>query len=131
MDMSPRGRFAYSDEEVYCNDKAYFMTGQSLKWLCAILNSHLVTWMVGRIARTTGVGLTQWQKFVVEEIPIPSVPVEQRRPVVERIDRMLRLKETGSHAHARELECQLDRLIFALYGLTAKESELVSVSSGR
>ncbi|WP_425153625.1 hypothetical protein [Candidatus Palauibacter sp.] len=40
MDMSPRGRFAYSDEEVYCNDKAYFMTGRSLKWCCAILNSH-------------------------------------------------------------------------------------------
>ena len=60
MDMSPRGRFAYSDEEVYCNDKAYFMTGRSLKWFCAILNSHLVTWMVGRTARTTGVGLTQW-----------------------------------------------------------------------
>ncbi len=23
MDMAPRGRFAYSDEEIYCNDKGF------------------------------------------------------------------------------------------------------------
>jgi len=131
MDMSPRGRFAYSEKEVYCNDKAYFMTGRSLKWFCAILNSHLVTWMIGRTARTTGVGLTQWQKFVVERIPVPSVPAKRRRPIVGRIDRILRLKETGSNADARELESQLDRLIYQLYGLTAKEIELVSDSAHR
>ena len=125
MDMSPRGRFAYSEEEVYCNDKAYFMTGRSLKWLCAILNSHLITWMIGRTARTTGAGLTQWQKFVMETIPVPSVPVEQRRPVVERIDRILRLKDTGFEADATELESQLDRLVYTLYGLTEEEAELV------
>ena len=50
--------------------------------------------------------------------------------MVERLDRVLRLKETGSHAHARELESQLDRLIYTLYGLTAMETELVSDSSG-
>ncbi|WP_420632506.1 Eco57I restriction-modification methylase domain-containing protein [Candidatus Palauibacter sp.] len=131
MDMSPRGRFAYSDEEVYCNDKAYFMTGRSLKWCCAILNSHLVTWMIGRTARTTGAGLTQWQKFVVETIPVPSAPTEQRRPIVERIDRLLRLKETGSKADAADVESQLNRSIYTLYGLTEKEIEFVTASIQR
>ena len=131
MDMSPRGRFAYSDEEVYCNDKAYFMTGRSLKWFCAILNSHLVTWMIDRTARTTGAGLTQWQKFVVETIPVPSVSVAQRRTVVERVDRIRRLKEMGVKADARALDGQLDRLIYTLYGLTDKEIALVSSSSHR
>ena len=27
MDMSPRGRFAYSNAEMYCNDKGFIMTG--------------------------------------------------------------------------------------------------------
>ncbi len=30
MDMSPRGRFAYSDEELYCNNKGFVMTGGPL-----------------------------------------------------------------------------------------------------
>ena len=37
MDMAPRGRFAYSDEEVYCNDKGFIMSGDSLKYLWCCL----------------------------------------------------------------------------------------------
>ena len=43
MDMSPHGRFAYSDSEMYSNDKAFVITGSFLKDLCAILNSAIVT----------------------------------------------------------------------------------------
>ena len=131
MDMSPLGRFAFSDEEIYCNDKAYFMTGRSLKWCCAILNSHLVTWMIGRTARTTGAGLTQWQKFVVETIPVPNASTEQRRSIVEGIDRILQLKEAGSKADAADVERQLNRSIYTLYGLTEKEVAFVTSSTQR
>ena len=128
MDMSPQGRFAYSDEEIYCNDKAYVMTGRSLKWLCAILNSHIVTWMIRNTARTTGAGLTQWQKFVVETIPVPRSSAEDRSPVVDRIDQMLRLKAAGSEGDTTELERHLDHLIYSLYGLTDQEIEVVGGS---
>ena len=43
MDMSNQGRFAYSDTEMYCNDKGFIMTGKALKYLCGILNSTLIT----------------------------------------------------------------------------------------
>ncbi len=87
--------------------------------------------MIGRTARTTGAGLTQWQKFVVETIPVPSAPTEQRRPIVERIDRLLRLKEIGSKADAADVESQLNRSIYTLYGLTEKEIEFVTASTQR
>ena len=29
MDMSNRGRFAYSDVEMHCNDKGFILTGAS------------------------------------------------------------------------------------------------------
>ena len=130
MDMSPRGRFAYSDEEIYCNDKAYVMTGRSLKlkWLCAILNSQIVTWLIRNTARTTGAGLTQWQKFVVETIPVPRSSAESRGPVVDGIDQMLRLKAAGSEGDTTELERHLDHLIYSLYGLTEEEIEVVGAS---
>ena len=42
MDMSSKGRFTYSDSEMYCNDKGFVIAGKSLKYLCAVLNSTLV-----------------------------------------------------------------------------------------
>ena len=122
MHMSPTGRFAYSHREsIYCNQKAFVVSGTSLKYLCAILNSHFVTWYVTNTAVTTGMGLIQWDKFVVETIPIPSASTEQRRSVVEMVDRILRIKKTGSTPDTTELENHLDRLIYTLYDLTEKE----------
>ena len=60
MHMAPRGRFAYSDSGTLCNQKAFIVTGNSIKYLCAILNSKLITWLVKNTAVTTGMGLTQW-----------------------------------------------------------------------
>ena len=109
MDMSPLGRFAYSGTEMYFNNKAFLMTGRSLKWFCAILNSSLVTWMISRTARTTGAGLTQWEKFVVETIPIPSVPKIQKQPVIRTVDRILNAMQANSIADMSEL--QIDWII--------------------
>ncbi len=89
MDLSPQGRFAYSNEEVYCNNKAFLMIGFPLKYLCAVLNSTIVTWLVNKTARTTGVGLTQWEKFTVEAIPIPNIPAIEQHPFIRLIDRIL------------------------------------------
>ena len=63
MDMTARGRFSYSNDEMYCNDKGFMMTGASLKYLCAVLNSTLVAWLMKSAALTTGMGLPQWKKF--------------------------------------------------------------------
>ena len=59
MDMSPEGRFAYDEGEMYCNNKGYILTGGPLKYMCAVLNSRLVTWLMRNSARTTGLGLLQ------------------------------------------------------------------------
>ena len=130
MHMSPTGRFAYSNREsIFCNQKAFVVSGTSLKYLCSILNSHLVTWYVTNTAVTTGMGLIQWDKFVVETIPIPTASEGQRRSVVEMVDRILRFKKTRSTRDTTELENQMDRLIYTLYGLTEKEIGLVSDST--
>ena len=80
MHMSKGGRFAYSNKEIFCNNKAFIMLGQSLKYHCAVLNSYLLTWWIDNVAVTTGVGLTQWDKFTVERIPIPKIPVTEQLP---------------------------------------------------
>ena len=125
MDMSPRGRFAYSETEMYCNNKGFIMTGSSLKYLCAILNSTLITWFIKNTARTTGEGLTQWEKFSVERLPIPQIPDAKQRPFIRLVDRILEAKDADPLADITELEAEIDRLVYGLYGLTEGEINAV------
>ena len=121
MDMSDRGRFAYSDTEIYCNDKGFMMTGSSLKYLCAVLNSSLITWLMQNTALTTGVGLTQWKKFAVERLPVPQISATKQRPFITLVDHILSAKTADPKADTTEQEAEIDRLVYGLYGLTPKE----------
>ena len=119
--MAPVGRFAYSDQELYCNNKGFLMTGSHIRFLCGALNSCLVTWFVKQTARTTGLGLTQWEKFTVERIPIPLLTQERQRPFIDLVDRILKVKDANASADTGYLEAQMDQLVYGLYGLSAEE----------
>ena len=130
MDMSPQGRFACSDTEGYCNDKGFIMTGESLKYLCAILNSTLITWLMNHTALTTGMGLLQWKKFTVERLPIPKVTTLQQRPFIGLVDAILEAKAAVPEADTSHLEWEIDRLVYDLYGLTEEEDTAIERSLG-
>ena len=121
MDMSPEGRFAYSDMEMYCNDKAFLMTGDRLHYLCAILNSSTITWLMQNMALTTGVGLMQWKKFAVERIPVPRIPTTEQRPFLRLVGDILDAKASNPSANTSKQEREIDRLVYGLYDLTPNE----------
>ena len=125
MHMSPRGRFAYSDSEIYSNQKAFLLTGHSLKYLCAILNSILVTWFIRNTAVTTGMGLTQWDKFVVDRIAIPMATESEQQSFVHLVECILSAKSENPAADTGTEEAKIDRLTFSLYGLTSQEIAIV------
>ncbi len=125
MHMSPRGRFAYSNSEIYCNQKAFFVTGHSLLYLCAILNSTLVTWLIRNTAVTTGMGLTQWDKFVVGRIAIPKATESDQQSFVHLVEYILSAKSENPAADTGAEEASIDRLTFSLYGLTSQEIAIV------
>ena len=101
------------------------MIGHSHKYLCAVLNSTLITWLVDNTALTTGMGVTQWKKFVVERIPVPKLTAAKQRPFVRLVDRILEAKTADPGADTSELEREIDRLVYELYGLTEAEQSAV------
>ena len=125
MDMSNRGRFAYSEEKMYCNDKGFVMTGESLKYLCAILNSALITWFIQNTALTTGLGLTQWKRFAVESLPIPKIFAADQNPFIDLVDHILTLKAADQNADVSALENEIDQIVYLLYNLTPEEIAIV------
>ena len=124
MDMSPEGRFAYSNQELFCNDKGFIMTGSALKYLCAVLNSSLVTWFMETTALTTGMGVLQWKKFAIERLPIPRISTADQHLFTHLVDRIL-AGCAGQQAALRELQARVDCAVNALYGLNVDEIQAV------
>lgn len=125
MDLTERGRFAYIQEEMFCTNSAYILSGKSLRYLCALLNSKLINWFMKHNALTSGMGVTRWIRASVEAIPIPPIPKEEQQPIIELVDQILQAKDTTPTADTTPLEAQLDTLIYALYHLTPQEQALL------
>ena len=126
MHMAPEGRFALCGPDIVCNQKCFMVTGSDLLYLAGILNSSLVTWYVRRTAVTTGMGLPQWDKFVVQRVPVarPStLEMENLRGLVEE---MLAAITMDDLQNIRRLQRSIDRLIHEFYGLTLEEVRCVT-----
>ena len=121
MDLTEQGRFAYDAGEMFCINTVYMMSGQSIKYQCAILNSNLITWFMKNMALTSGMGVTRWVSVYVETIPIPNIPAAEQRPFIRLVDRILSAKAANPSADTTEQEAEIDRLVYQLYNLTEPE----------
>ena len=126
--LSDRGRFAFSDSETHCLDTAYIMTGESLKFLCGVLNSTLVSWFARHIALETGMGLKQWFKSVVERIPVPVATGDDRSAIEQAVDKMISATASGRDADSSRLESEINGMVYDLYGLTGSQVEVVEAA---
>ena len=121
IDLTEQGRFAYDDGEMFCVNSAYMMTGDSIKYLCAVLNSTLVTWFMQNSALNSGMGTTRWVRFTVDRIPIPMIAAASQQPFIRAVDKIHQAMITGHRAEAIDLESDIDGRVHEMYGLTADE----------
>ena len=126
MDLTDRGRFAYDDGGMFCLNTTFMLSGKSLNYLCAVLNSKLITWFMSNTALNSGMGVTRWIRHTVEEIPIPRLTATQRRPLERLTTQILRAKATNPQANTTDLEAEIDRQVYALYALTPEEIAAVA-----
>ena len=60
-----------------------------------------------------------------KQLPIPDVSLEQQQPLVKLVDEILAAKAQNPAADVSTLEAEIDRLVYALYGLTPEEIRIV------
>ena len=79
-------------------------------------------------------GANRWLKYTVERIPIPDAPLKDKRlqkPLVERVEKILKAKAKDPAADTSGLEREIDREVFRLYGLTDDEARALLGDGGR
>ena len=136
--VASEGMFAHEEGEVYCVNAVYVMTGDSLKYLCALLNAKLTSWFARRLFPTSGTGTFHWEKVHFERIPIPKIDAEAQRPFVALVDEILAAKAADPHADTSEQEESIDWMVYDLYDLSDEEVTAIAdalwdgeVSEGR
>ena len=129
-EISDEAGFALCSQQMFCNNKVYFLTASSLDdllFLFAVLSSDVIRWYGRQITVTTGAGAHSWFKYSVEAFPIPprgtawpAVSVEAREP---------QGRETGSPGPTRVLK-ERNVAVAKLYGLTRPEQALLDSLNG-
>ena len=86
----------------------------------ALLNSKFMDWFF-RITSTNN----HVQGYELRQLPIPAMSDEDRKELNNLATQILAAKDAVPSADTSELEAQIDRLVYAIYGLTAEEIALL------
>ena len=129
IELVEKGRFAYDTTGTFCLNSAYILNGASLKYLCAVLNSTLITWFMNNSALNSGMGTTRWVKFTIERLPIPEIPDAEQKPFIDLVNDILTAKAANPDADTGTEESEIDRLVYELYGLTDDEIAVIEGAS--
>lgn len=123
--------FTYDNEGYYVgfsfsviNEKE---KGYSLKYLLALMNSKLGNQWFQVNGKKRGVGVDIGVK-VFRQFPVKRISLDNQKPLVQLVDEILLIKQQNPEADTSELENEIDRLVYALYGLTEEEIEIVESS---
>ena len=68
---------------------------------------------------------TQVSSGELNVLPIPIATAEQQKPIIDLVDKILIAKQADAGADTSKEEAEIDRLVYALYGLTAEEIQAI------
>jgi len=131
--------FAFDDSGMYCEATTFLMTGSNLKYIIGLLNSNSVAFFFKKYYSGGGLGGEgfRYKKAFLERLPIPSI-TDQNQPLVSNIESLVdeilaitRQKNynpdssTEETKKVKELESQIDELVYQLYNLTKDEIKII------
>ena len=104
-----------------------FLTNQNfnLNFIAALFNSTLINWYAHRFIFCAAHLTMHFDNYYVGKIPIPRVTTEDQQPIVELVERISSAKQEDPQTDSTEAERQIDKFVYALYGLTDTEVALV------
>lgn len=140
------GRYAYDDLNAYFtgggNGPYYGVRWlasderRSLHYLQALLNSQLLDFFLKKISSPFRGGYWSYGKRFIEQLPIRPIDFAvaservQHDAMVSLVERILAAKKKNPAADTSELEREIDRHVYALYGLTPAEIKIVEEATG-
>ncbi|MFH1610727.1 MAG: TaqI-like C-terminal specificity domain-containing protein, partial [Patescibacteria group bacterium] len=118
------------------NAPANFITSDkvNLKYVLAVMNSKVFFWEFKLSGITLGEAF-EWKIQYVRNIHVPKISSEQQKPFIKTVNQILKITTTENYdpknppIKQKELEKQIDEMVYKLYGLTEEEIKIVEDSN--
>ena len=106
---------------------------EKLKFISAIINSKVAFFYIKEVYSSNSYcGGINFTRDMISSIPIPEINSknkELRDKIIKLVDKILKIKGQDLRADTRELEGEIDKMVYGLYGLT--EEEVGIIESGK
>ncbi|GAA9626889.1 hypothetical protein HpVa146_04500 [Helicobacter pylori] len=124
--------FIYENSGIFLEKTAFMIVSDAynLKLLTALLNSKLITFCFKNFCGGCILGKSgyQYNKHALEKIPIPKITPQNQelaRKITDGAKAILEAKEKDPKANTKELEKEIDALVYQLYNLTDEEIKII------
>jgi len=117
-------QFSFANEDLFVNAPSPMIVPGN-KYILAVLNSKLADWYIRQLGVTRNGGYFEYKPMFVEQLPIPQISKDEEGAFVSIVDRILEKKKDGEDT--QNLEGEIDKLVYQLYGLTAEEVEYMKL----
>jgi len=123
-------QFYFDIKNFYVEATSFLMTGKNVKYICGLLNSNPVTFFFKQWYAGGGLGEEgyRYKKAFLENLPLPPI-TPSNQPIVSQIealvDKILAAKKENPQADTKNLENEIDQLVYKLYNLTPEEIKII------
>ena len=101
----------------------FLLNANIAKFIVGILNSRIIDWLFRKTSTNNNINI-----YELESLPIPKI-TESNKPlcdeIIKCVDKILESKAKDSTLDTKELESQIDSLVYKLYNLTNDEIEII------
>jgi len=123
-------QFFYDAEGAFFAEATCFVvTGENLKILSAIFHSKVFTYLFSNFYAGGGLGGSgyRYKKAFIENVPVPPV-LNDNLHLAKKIESLVDQRLTNPD-DSKEVEAQIDRLVYQLYDLTDDEISIIERNS--
>jgi len=106
---------AFDNNGHFLTNSAYFISGENLKYLVAVLNSSVSDYYFFQITAKIAGGRKRYTKQYVEQIPIPQINNKRQIPYKLLVDYLIWSKAQSNELIFNFFEQLLDAIVFELY----------------
>lgn len=127
--MANESCFVYEEKGFFAPAPANLITGKEcdMKYLTGFLNSSFVYFLMREFYMGGGIeGELKTNNLL--KLPIPKITKTNQRivnKIIALVDEILKFQAKDSTFDISKLESEIDKLVYALYGLDSKEIQII------
>jgi type II restriction/modification system DNA methylase subunit YeeA len=123
---------------IYLLKTCFMLVGENLKFIAGVANSKLIDWYIRQSIYKLGKKGISASEYYMEQLPLPPITKQNQsivKDIEELVNKILSLTQSPDYEtnkekqqKVKELEKEIDKLVYKLYDLTDEEIRIIEES---